>query len=155
MGKEPITAPNFKINSKTNTMSTIFSKIVSGEIPVHKVAESNEFLAFLDINPLAKGHVLVIPKKETDYIFDLEDDAYVGVWMFAKIVASGVKRAFPCKKVGIAVVGLEVAHAHIHLIPINHVEDINFARKKLKLSDEELAVHAEKIREALADITSK
>ncbi|MFC6103868.1 HIT family protein [Olivibacter domesticus] len=135
-------------------MSTIFSKIVSGEIPAHKVAESNDYLAFLDISPLAEGHVLVIPKKETDYIFDIGDADYMGIWMFAKIVAAGIKTAFPCEKVGIAVVGLEVPHAHIHLVPINHIGDINFSKEKLKLSDEQLSVHAEKIRHELAKLTN-
>ncbi len=135
-------------------MSTIFSKIVSGEIPAHKVAESNDFLAFLDIAPLARGHVLVIPKKETDYIFDMTDADYVGLWVFARIVAQGIKQVFPCEKVGVAVVGLEVAHAHIHLIPINGVADINFSRPKLTLTPDELASDALKIREALANITS-
>ena len=136
-------------------MSTIFSQIVAGEIPAHKVAESNDFLAFLDISPLARGHVLVIPKKETDYIFDMTDADYVGLWVFARIVAQGIKQVFPCEKVGVAVVGLEVAHAHIHLIPINGVADINFSRPKLTLSQDELASDALKIREALADITSR
>ncbi|WP_134089533.1 HIT family protein [Olivibacter sp. XZL3] len=136
-------------------MSSIFSKIVSGEIPSYKVAESNDFLAFLDIQPLAEGHVLVIPKKETDYIFDLDDDEYMGIWMFAKIVASAIKVVFPCEKVGVAVVGLEVPHAHIHLVPINHVGDINFSKEKLSLSSEQLNIHAERIREELAKLTSK
>lgn len=135
-------------------MSSLFSKIVSGEIPAHKVAESNDFLAFLDINPLAEGHLLVIPKKETDYIFDMEDDEYIGIWMFAKIVASAIKIAFPCEKVGVAVIGLEVPHAHIHLVPINHVGDINFSKEKLKLSSEQLSEHAERIRQELARLTS-
>lgn len=139
---------------KQTNMSTIFSKIVSGEIPAHKVAESNDFLAFLDISPLAEGHVLVIPKEETDYIFDIDDANYMGIWMFAKIVALGIKVAFPCEKVGIAVVGLEVPHAHIHLVPINEIGDINFSKEKLTLSDEALGEHAEKIRQALADLTS-
>lgn len=130
-------------------MSTIFSKIISGEIPAHKVAETNDFLAFLDINPLIHGHVLVIPKKETDYIFDMNDDEYIGIWMMAKIISAGIKEAFPCEKVGIAVVGLEVAHTHIHLIPINEVNDMDFSRKKLQLTDEELAADALKIRSAL------
>lgn len=136
-------------------MATIFSSIVSGEIPSYKVAETNEFLAFLDINPLANGHVLVIPKKEVDYIFDMEDPDYVGLWMFAKIVAQAIKIAFPCEKVGVAVVGLEVAHTHIHLIPINNVSDINFSRAKLDLSNEELESDAEHIRQALGEITKK
>ncbi|QNL51366.1 HIT family protein [Olivibacter sp. SDN3] len=135
-------------------MSTIFSKIVSGEIPAHKVAESNDFLAFLDNSPLAEGHVLVIPKKETDYIFDIDDANYMGIWMFAKIVAQGIKVAFPCEKVGVAVVGLEVPHAHIHLVPINEIGDINFSKEKLTIDDETLSEHAERIRQALADLTS-
>lgn len=136
-------------------MSTIFSKIISGEIPAHKVAESEDFLAFMDINPLVMGHVLVVPKKETDYIFDIEDDEYSNMWIFAKIVAQAVKIAFPCKKVGVAVVGLEVAHAHIHLIPINLVSDMDFSKEKLKPTSEELALAAEKIRNSINQITSK
>ena len=130
-------------------MSTIFSKIISGEIPAYTVAESVEFLAFLDINPLAEGHVLVIPKQEVDYIFDLDDETYTGLQLFAKIVATGIKAAIPCKKVGVAVIGLEVPHAHIHLIPMNQVDDLNFSRPKLKFSPEELQATSEKIREAL------
>jgi len=128
---------------------TIFSKIVSGEIPSYKVAESNEFLAFLDINPLAEGHVLVIPKKEIDYLFDLDDATYTGLQIFAKIVAIAIKKAIPCKRVGVAVIGLEVPHAHIHLIPINHVGDINFERPKLSFSPDQLEATAQKIIEAL------
>jgi len=128
---------------------SIFSKIISGEIPAYKVAESNEFLAFLDISPLAEGHVLVIPKEEVDYIFDLDDETYTGLQIFAKIVATGLKQAIPCKKVGVAVIGLEVPHAHIHLIPMNRVDDMNFARPKLSFTAEELEVTAEKIRVAL------
>jgi histidine triad (HIT) family protein len=130
-------------------MSTIFSKIISGEIPAYTVAESVEFLAFLDINPLAEGHVLVIPKKEVDYIFDLDDETYTGLQLFAKIVATGIKAAIPCKRVGVAVIGLEVPHAHIHLIPMNQVDDLNFSRPKLKFSPEEFQATSEKIREAL------
>jgi histidine triad (HIT) family protein len=130
-------------------MSTIFSKIISGEIPAYTVAESVEFLAFLDINPLAEGHVLVIPKKEVDYIFDLDDETYTGLQLFAKIVATGIKAAIPCKRVGVAVIGLEVPHAHIHLIPMNNVDDLNFSRPKMKFSPEELQATSEKIREAL------
>lgn len=130
-------------------MSTIFSKIISGEIPAHKVAETNDFIAFLDISPLTHGHVLVIPKKETDYIFDMEDDEYMGIWMLTKIISAGIKEAFPCEKVGVAVVGLEVAHAHIHLIPINNVSDMDFSREKLTLTHDELAADALKIRSAL------
>ncbi|MFM6975335.1 MAG: HIT family protein [Sphingobacteriaceae bacterium] len=128
---------------------SIFSKIVSGEIPAHKVAETQDFLAFLDISPLVEGHVLVIPKKEVDYIFDIDDETYAGLMLFAKIVAAGVKKAIPCKKVGISVIGLEVPHAHVHLIPMNSVSDMNFSREKLNPSPEELAATAKKIREAL------
>ncbi|MDR2270086.1 MAG: HIT family protein [Sphingobacterium sp.] len=136
-------------------MSTIFSKIVAGEIPAYKVAESNDFLAFLDISPLAKGHVLVIPKKETDYIFDIEDDEYMALWVFAKIVAQGIKKVIPCVKVGVAVVGLEVAHAHIHLVPINKISDLNFAGPKLSLGADELLQIAETIRESIISITAQ
>ena len=135
-------------------MSTVFSKIVAGEIPAHKVAESNDFLAFMDVSPLAPGHVLVIPKKDTDYIFDVADEEYMGLWIFAKIVAQGIKTVFPCRKVGVAVVGLEVAHAHIHLVPINNVSDMDFSRPKLTPSPEELADAAGKIEEAIRTITA-
>ncbi|MDB5131560.1 MAG: hypothetical protein JWR02_1309 [Mucilaginibacter sp.] len=128
---------------------TIFSKIAAGEIPAYKVAESNDFLAFLDINPLAEGHVLVIPKKEVDYIFDLDDETYVGLQVFAKIVATAIKKSIPCKRVGVAVIGLEVPHAHIHLIPMNNVSDLNFARPKLSFTSEELEATMNKIRKAL------
>ncbi len=116
-------------------MSTIFSKIVKGEIPAYKVAEDENYFAFLDINPLAEGHTLVIPKKEKDYIFDLADEDYQGLWLFAKKVAKALKKVVPCKKIGIAVIGLEVAHAHIHLVPINDIYDIDFKKEKLKLSE--------------------
>src|SRR5690606_12731716 len=102
-------------------MATVFSKIVNGEIPAYKVAENEEYFAFLDINPLAEGHTLVIPKKEIDYIFDIDDAEYNGLWLFAKKVARSIKKVVPCKKVGVAVIGLEVAHAHIHLVPINEI----------------------------------
>jgi histidine triad (HIT) family protein len=127
-------------------MATIFSKIVAGEIPAHRVAETEEFLAFLDIQPLREGHVLVIPKKEVDYLFDLDDETYIGLTLFAKIVAEAIKKAIPCTKVGLAVIGLEVAHAHIHLVPIDGVADINFQKEKLKPSPEALAATAEAIR---------
>ncbi len=134
---------------------SIFSKIVSGEIPAYVVAESIDYLAFLDINPLAKGHVLVIPKKEVDYIFDMDDDDYTGLHIFAKIVAAGIKKSVPCIKVGVAVIGLEVPHAHIHLIPLNKVDDLNFSRPKLTFTPEELEATAEEIRQALkTDYTS-
>lgn len=130
-------------------MATIFSKIISGEIPCHKVAENEEFLAFLDIMPLRKGHTLVIPKQEIDYIFDL-DDALLGRMMaFSKQVAKGIKIVFPCKKVGVTVIGLEVPHAHIHLIPINGIADMDFSQEKLKPEADELARIAAEIQKAL------
>lgn len=128
---------------------SIFSKIVSGDIPAHIVAEDADFLAFLDVSPLVMGHVLVIPKKEVDYIFDIEDETYAKLTLFAKKVAVAVKQAFPCKKVGVAVIGLEVPHAHIHLIPMNNVSDMNFAKEKLKPSQEALAEAAAKIKAVL------
>ena len=127
-------------------MQSIFSKIVAGQIPAHKVAETSEYLAFLDINPLTEGHLLVIPKKEVDYLFDLDSETYVGLMMFAHIVAIGLKRAIPCERIGLTVIGLEVPHAHIHLIPINSMDDMNFSRSKLKLSEERLTEIAEAIR---------
>ena len=130
-------------------MGTIFSKIVAGEIPAYKVAETIEFLAFLDISPLAEGHVLVIPKKEVDYLFDLDDETYTGLQIFAKIVATGLKKAISCKRIGVAVIGLEVPHAHIHLIPMNSVSDLNFSRPKLSFTPEQLQATADKIREEL------
>jgi histidine triad (HIT) family protein len=130
-------------------MATLFSRIVSGEIPAHVVAETTEFLAFLDINPLVMGHVLVIPKAETDYIFDMDEESYVGLHMFAKIVAKGLKEAFPCIKIATAVIGLEVPHVHIHLIPMNSMHDVNFSRPKLNPSQEELQEAAEKIKAQL------
>lgn len=134
-------------------MSSIFSKIVSGDIPAHIVAETNEFLAFLDINPLVEGHLLVIPKKEIDYIFDMDDESYFGLTLFAKIVAGGLKEAFPCEKVGVAVIGLEVPHVHIHLIPMNQVDDMNFSRPKLNPTQEELEAAAIKIKAVLSERT--
>jgi len=128
-------------------MSTIFSKIVDSTIPCYKVAESDNFLAFLDINPLAKGHTLVIPKKETDYIFDIEKDEYQELFLFAQKVAKAMKKVADCKKIGMAVIGLEVAHAHIHLVPINNVYDIDFKMPKLKLSNEELMSIAKAIND--------
>lgn len=118
-------------------MASIFSKIVAGDIPCYKIAENDKFFAFLDINPLAKGHTLVIPKQETDYLFDLDDEQYKDLFLFAKKIAAAIKKTIPCRKVGIAVVGLEVAHAHIHLIPLNDVYDIDFKKEKLKLGPEE------------------
>jgi len=130
-------------------MSTIFSKILAGEIPCHKIAENEEFLAFLDISPLAKGHTLVIPKLEIDYIFDMSDEDYQALWLFAKKVARGIKAEISCKKVGVAVIGLEVAHTHIHLVPINAVSDINFAAPKLTLDQSEMEAIATKISKAI------
>jgi histidine triad (HIT) family protein len=130
-------------------MASIFSKIVAGDIPAYKVAETSEFLAFLDINPLAEGHILVIPKKEVDELFDLDDETYTGLQIFAKIVATGMKKVLPCNRIGVTVIGLEVPHAHIHLIPINGVNDMNFTKPKLKFSPEEFADTAEKIKAAL------
>lgn len=130
-------------------MPTIFSRIISGEIPCYKIAEDKYFFAFLDINPLAKGHTLVVPKKETDYLFDIEDDNLASMMVFAKQVARAIGKAVPCKKVGVAVLGLEVPHAHIHLIPINDLGDINFGRPKLKFTREEFAETAEKIKASL------
>jgi len=132
-------------------MSTLFSKIISGEIEAYKVAESIDFLAFLDVSPLTVGHTLVIPKKEVDYIFDLDDETYNGLMIFTKIVAEGIKKVISCKKVGVAVIGLEVPHAHIHLIPMNEVSDMNFSRPKLSFSKEEMEITAEKIKEALRE----
>lgn len=126
-------------------MATIFAKIISGEIPCYKIAENDEFLAFLDILPLRKGHVLVIPKIEVDDIFDLEDDLLGRMIVFSKEVSKRIRRDFPCKKVGVTVIGLEVPHAHIHLIPINSIDDMNFAQEKLKLTTEELATIANRL----------
>ena len=129
-------------------MATIFSKIVNGDIPSYKVAENDRFYAFLDISPLVKGHTLVIPKRETDYIFDLEDKDYQDFFLFAKKVAQAIKKVIPCEKVGMAVIGLEVPHAHIHLVPLNSMDDINFSRPKLNLSPGELVEISEKIMKA-------
>lgn len=130
-------------------MASIFSKIAAGEIPSYKCAENDKFYAFLDINPLVKGHTLVIPRHEVDYIFDLSDEELSEMTVFAKKVAAAIKRAFPCKKVGMAVLGLEVPHAHIHLIPMNSEKDMIFSNTKLKLSDEEFKEIARKINDAL------
>lgn len=129
-------------------MASLFTKIINREIPGHIVAEDDSNLAFLDINPVAKGHTLVVPKKEVDYIFDLGDDDYASLNLFAKKVATAVKKVVSCQRIGTAVVGLEVPHAHIHLIPLNSMEDFSFAKPKLKLSEEELAEIAVKINQA-------
>lgn len=129
-------------------MSSIFTKIVKGQIPCYKLAENEEFLAFLDIAPLAKGHALVIPKRETDYIFDIESDEYARLWQFSQKVAIAQKKVISCERIGVAVIGLEVPHAHIHLVPINGVEDINFSRPKLSLAKEEMEQVAASIVQA-------
>ncbi len=118
-------------------MSSIFTKIIKGEIPAYKIAENDDFVAFLDAMPLVKGHTLVVPKKEIDLIFDLDSEEYKNLWGFTQDVAKKIKNAVPCIRVGIAVVGLEVPHAHIHLIPLNKVEDMNFKNERLKLSVED------------------
>jgi histidine triad (HIT) family protein len=127
-------------------MATIFTRIIQGEIPCHKVAEDAQYLAFLDIQPLAEGHVLVIPKVEVDYIFDLEDDVLAGLMLFAKKIAPAIKKAVPCKRLGVSVIGLEVPHTHIHLIPMNEVGDMNFSKRKLNPSSQDLADTAAAIR---------
>ena len=129
-------------------MPSIFTRIVNGEIPAHKIAETDDYLAFLDVFPTAVGHTLVIPKKEIDYLFSLDDELYTGLMQFAKKIAPAIEKAVPCKRIGVAVVGLEVPHAHVHLIPLNSMADMNF-NNKLKLSQEELAETAAKIRSFL------
>lgn len=129
-------------------MPTIFTRIIKGEIPCHKIAENDKFLAFLDISPLAIGHTLVIPKEETDYIFDLEDNLLGELMVFAKQVALQIEKAIPCKRIGVAVIGLEVPHAHVHLVPLNKVGDINFDSPKMSVSQEELSAVAKTILSA-------
>ena len=128
---------------------TIFSKIIAGEIPSYKIAENEKFFAFLDIFPLVKGHVLVVPKTEVDKLFDLSDDYLCELLLFAKPIAHAIERSFPCNRCGISVMGLEVPHAHLHLIPINNADDLNFNRAKLKLSADEMKEVQEKIMEEL------
>lgn len=118
-------------------MATIFSKIINGEIPCYKIAETDSFLAFLDVRPLALGHTLVIPKKETDYIFDLEDEEYAALMLFAKIIAHAVKKTVPCIKIGVAVIGLEVPHAHVHLVPMQQIADLNFEKERYQFTEDE------------------
>jgi histidine triad (HIT) family protein len=130
-------------------MASIFSKIINDEIPAYKILENENFLAFLDIFPLAKGHVLVIPKKEIDYLFDISSDEYGELWKFAQQVAKAMDKVIDCKRIGVAVIGLEVPHAHIHLLPLNNVSDINFERPKLSFSEEEMNEVAQKIRKAI------
>ena len=126
-------------------MATIFTKIIKGEIPCYKIAEDDNYFAFLDINPLKAGHTLVVPKRETDYLFDLEDDQIAGLFVFSKKVAKAIEAAIPCKRIGVAVLGLEVPHAHIHLVPMNSMDDVNFKNPKLKLSPEEFKDIASRI----------
>ena len=130
-------------------MSSIFTRIVNGEIPCYKVAENDKYLAFLDINPLAKGHTLVIPKKEVDYIFDLDDELLQGLTLFAKTVAKAIDKTIPCKRTAVVVLGLDVPHAHIHLIPMNSASDINFANPKLQFTKEEFEAIAKSVNAAL------
>ena len=129
-------------------MASIFTKIISGEIPSYKIAETTDFYAFLDIMPLALGHVLVVPKKEIDYIFDIEDTTLSGLMSFSKRIAKAIDKAVPCKRVGVAVIGLEVPHAHIHLVPLQNVSDINFEREKLSFPAETMQEVADKIKSA-------
>lgn len=130
-------------------MPSIFSKIIAGEIPCYKIFEDQNYFAFLDINPLAPGHTLVIPKKEIDYIFDLDDQALAGLHLVSRKIALALEKAVPCKRVGMAVIGLEVPHAHVHLIPLNTMNDINFTRPKLTLPKEQMADIAEKVKQNL------
>ena len=129
-------------------MASIFSRIIQGEIPCHKIAENDKFIAFLDITPVAKGHTLVVPKMEVDYFFDLEGDLLAEINLFAKEVATKLQRTVPCRRIGVAIIGLEVPHAHVHLIPLNTMADINFSAERLKMSQEELANLAAEIRNA-------
>lgn len=129
-------------------MPSIFSRIINGEIPAWKVAESEHFLAFLDVNPLAKGHTLIVPKLETDYFFDLSDEEISGIMLFSKKVASSLRSTLPCLRIGMSVIGLEVPHAHVHLVPLNSMGDINFSNSRLNLSAEEMEAIAASIRSA-------
>ena len=126
-------------------MATIFSKIIKGEIPCYKIAENDDYFAFLDINPLRAGHTLVVPKRETDYIFDLEDEYLAGMVVFSKKIAVAIRKEIPCNRIGVAILGLEVPHAHIHLIPMDNMDEINFKNKKLRFSPEEFKEIAERI----------
>lgn len=130
-------------------MPSIFTKIINGDIPCYKIAESKDYFAFLDIRPLTKGHTLVIPKEEVDYIFDLDNEHFAGLHLFSKIVAEAIKNSVECKRVGLAVIGLEVPHAHIHLIPFNTMDEMNFSNPKLELSKEEMLTIADKIKSNL------
>jgi len=130
-------------------LATIFSRIIQGEIPSYKIAEDQDYYAFLDINPLAEGHTLVVPKAEVDYLFDMDENMLAGMMVFSRRIARAIGRTIPCKRVGVAVLGLEVPHAHIHLIPINELGDINFGKPKLKFTAEEFTETAEMIKAAL------
>ena len=133
-------------------MASLFTKIIEGEIPCYKVAETDQYLAFLDINPLAKGHSLAIPKKEIDYLFDLDDDLLSGLMVFSKKVAKAIESCVECERIGVAVIGLEVPHAHIHLIPINQIDDINFNKPRVQLSDDEFAEIARQINDKFNEL---
>lgn len=130
-------------------MASIFTRIINREIPGHIIAEDDRYIAFLDVMPLVHGHTLVVPKQEIDYIFDMDDETLAGLHVFAKKVAKAIKKAVPCKRIGVAVIGLEVPHTHVHLVPMNQVGDINFTQPKIKPSPEELAEVADKIRNEL------
>lgn len=130
-------------------MASLFTRIIQGEIPAHVILENEDYFAFLDVFPLVEGHVLVIPKQEVDYLFDLDDQTLAGLFQFAKRVAAAVGKAIPCRKVGVSVIGLEVPHAHVHLVPLQQVDDMNFSRPKMKPSADELAAVAARIRTCL------
>jgi histidine triad (HIT) family protein len=130
-------------------MATIFTRIIKGEIPCYKVAEDDRYFAFLDINPLKKGHTLIVPKQETDYLFDLNDDDLAGMMVFSKKVSAAIRAAYPCNRIGVAVLGLEVPHAHIHLVPMDNMEDVNFKNPKLKFTPDEFKEIAANIRKHL------
>ena len=130
-------------------MATIFSRIIKGEIPCYKIAENDDYFAFLDINPLRAGHTLVVPKRETDYFFDLEDEYLAGMVVFSKKIAIAIRKAIPCNRIGVAILGLEVPHAHIHLVPMDTMDDINFKNPKLKFSPEEFKEIAAKISQKM------
>ena len=130
-------------------MASIFTRIVNGEIPCYKIAEDDNYLAFLDINPLQEGHTLVIPKKEVDFIFDMDEQLHAGLWKFARIIGNAIGKVVPCKRVGITVIGLEVPHAHIHLIPLKTLYDMDFRKPKLSFTPEEFLTIAEKIKQAI------
>jgi histidine triad (HIT) family protein len=129
-------------------MASIFSRIIQGEIPCHKVAENDKFIAFLDITPVAKGHTLVVPKVEVDHFFDLDNELLAEINLFSKEVATKLQRIVPCRRIGVAIIGLEVPHAHVHLVPLNTMADINFSAERLKMTNEELAALATEIRNA-------